>query len=293
MSSLHGMRVGVIGAGAMGMGVVKSLHRAGVAVSVRDIRKDAEDEAAALGAQRARAPSDVAEACDASIILVVDDAQVDAVLFGDRGIAHAKPREHIVAVSSTLDPDYVSSLVPRLPNWLTLIDAPVSGGPKRAADGTMTLMVSGPSAALDTLAPLFDCIAANVFRVGERAGDAARFKIVNNLLAAANLAAAAEALSVAVKAGLDAKSVVDVINASSGASWILADRVPRALGDDPAVRAAAKILAKDARLAVDFAERVGVDCRFARAARDAFRALVDREQGELDDAVILVNALGR
>ncbi len=150
-----------------------------------------------------------------------------------------------------------------------LVDAPVSGGPKRAADGTMTMMVAGDDAARARCAPLFAAIAGTVFHVGARAGDAAKFKIVNNLLAAVNLAAGAEALALAAKAGLDPALVVDVVNASSGGSWIFADRMPRALAGDYAPRAAARILdqGRGHRGRVRAAPRRGRAVRGGRARR--------------------------
>lgn len=286
--------VGVVGAGAMGMGVVASLRRAGIATQVRDVRADAERDARALGADIAPSPAAIAHACEVAILLVVDDRQVDDVLFGRDGYAAAAPPARIVVLSSTLPPDYVTALASRLADLgLLLVDAPVSGGPGRAHAGTMTIMASGPAAALARCDPVFARIAAKVFRVGGVAGDAARFKIVNNLLAAVNLAAAAEALALARRAGLDPARVADVVGASSGASWIFGDRVPRALAGDFAPRAAARILAKDVSIAVDFAERMGVDATFARAARVAFVATVDAGYGDDDDAAIIEWAAGR
>ena len=279
--------VGVIGAGAMGMGVVRSLLRAGFATRVRDIRAEAEREAAALGALVDPSPAILAAACDISIILVGDARQVDTVLFGPDGAASALRVDGIVLLASTLDPDYVTALAPRIAQaGGELVDGPVSGGPKRAADGTMTMMVAGADAALGRCAPVLEAIAGRVFRVGTRPGDAAKFKIVNNMLAAVNLAAGAEALALAAKAGLDPRQVVDVVNASSGGSWIFADRMPRALAGDYTPRAAARILTKDVGIAVDFAARHGVAAPFAAAASAAFVAAVAAGLGEEDDAAI-------
>ncbi len=283
--------VGVIGAGAMGMGVVASLRRAGFVTHVRDIRPAAEDEARALGALIAPSPAAAVRACAVTIILVVDAAQVDAVLFGDDGVADALPAGGIVVLASTLDPDYVAALAPRLAAaGGTLVDAPVSGGPRRAHDGTMTMMIAGEDAACLRCEPVFAAIAGKSFRVGTRAGDAAKFKIVNNLLAAVNLAAGAEALALAAKAGLDPAVVVAVVNASSGGSWIFADRMPRALAGDYAPRAAARILTKDVGIAAAFAQRHGVAAPFAAAAHAAFAATVAAGFGDVDDAAIYEHA---
>lgn len=284
--------VGVIGAGAMGMGVVRSLLRNGFAAHVRDVRREAEHEAAALGAICHPSPAALVTACEIAIVLVVDAAQIDDVLFGPDGAVAAMPPGGIVMVSSTVDPDYVAALAPRVvAAGGLLVDAPVSGGPRRATDGTMTMMVAGEPAALTRCDALLAAIASKVFRVGAKPGDAAKFKIVNNLLAAVNLAAGAEALALAAKAGLDLSQVVAVVNASSGGSWIFADRMPRALAGDYAPRAAARILTKDVGIAVDFAKRHGVAAPFADAARTAFAATVAAGLGDDDDAAIVKSSL--
>ncbi|HVO89077.1 MAG TPA: NAD(P)-dependent oxidoreductase [Casimicrobiaceae bacterium] len=286
-------RVGVIGAGAMGMGVVRSLRRHGVDVVVRDIRIEAEREASALGAQLARSPAELARNCCIAIVLVVDEPQVEAVLFGESGAAHAFAHDSIVVLSSTLAPDYVVALEPRLArHGVTLVDAPVSGGPRKAHDGSMTMMVGGPEIALARCAPLFAFIAGNVFRTGI-VGTGAKCKIANNLLAAANLAAAAEAFALASEAGVDPAMFVELVRASSGASWIFDDRIPRVLAQDYAPRAATRVLAKDVGIAVDYAAKLQVDVPLARAARAVFAAAIADGYGEEDDASIIKAALHR
>lgn len=285
-------RVGVIGTGAMGGGVVESLVRAGIPTSARDIRAEAEARAVRHGAAACDSPAALARASDIVIVLVVDAGQVETVLFGADGVARAAARDRIVLVSSTVDPAYVAALASRLAAVdLTLLDAPVSGGPAKAAAGTMTMMVSGDAQALARAQSVLDRIAGRVFELGPRPGDASTFKIVNNLLAGANLAAGAEALALAQAAGLDLERVRDVVNASSGGSWIFADRVPRALTGDFAPRAAVTLLAKDVGIAATLAERLDVDAPFTRLAAQAFAAAVAAGRGEDDDAVLMRLAL--
>ena len=280
--------VGVIGTGAMGMGVVRSLSRHGVRTFTRDLRPEADREASSLGATPCASPAALAALADIVIVLVVDDKQVDDVLFGASGAAGNFAQDSVVVLSSTVDPAFVAALAPRLRAMnVHLVDAPVSGGPARASDGTMTMMIAGDARARARCADVFDRIAGRVFHVGEAPGQAATFKIVNNLLAAVNLAAAAEALVLAKKAGIDPRAAVDVILASSGASWMAADRMPRVLAGDESVRAAMKILAKDAALAVALGERLSTDVAFARAAARAFDDAVQAGYGERDDASIL------
>lgn len=282
------LRAGVIGTGAMGGGVVQSLVRAGIATSARDILAEAQARAVGHGAAGCASPAEVARVSDVVIVLVVDADQVESVLFGPEGVASAAARDRVVLVSSTVDPLYVNDLAPRLAAaGIALLDAPVSGGPAKAAAGTMTLMVSGDEAALVRVRRILDRIAGRVFVLGPRAGDASTFKIVNNLLAAANLAAGAEALALARAAGLDLEQVRDVVNASSGGSWIFADRIPRALQNDLSPRAAVKLLAKDVRIAAVLADRLRVDAPFSRLALGAFSAAVSAGHAEDDDAVLM------
>lgn len=279
--------IGVIGAGAMGMGVVASLLRNGYPVTVCDIAIAARTEAQARGARVAPSPAAVAAACPALIVLVVDAAQMEDVLQGADGALPGLGTGHVVLACSTIAPADVARFADQVAGTgATLVDAPVSGGPARAHDGTMSMMVAGPASTLDRCEPLFAAMAGHVFRVGTRAGDGARFKIINNLLAAVNLAAAGEAMALAAKAGLDPALVLDVVRASSGASWICTDRMTRALAGDYAPRAAARILAKDVGLAVDLAVSHGVPAPLAHAARAAFAATVADGLGDRDDAAL-------
>ena len=271
-----------------------SLVRGGYRVVARDVRPEADARAAAAGATILASPAEVARSAPVVIVIVVDARQVDEVLFGRDGIVGSGARDRVVLVASTLDPDYVRALPSRCPEaGIAILDTPVSGGPAKAHAGTMTMMVAGPAAARERCAGVFAAIAGRTFAISDRAGDAAATKIVNNLLAGANLAAAAEALALAHALGLDVRATADVISASSGASWMFADRVPRALDDDWAPRAAARILAKDVGIACDVAARVHADATFAEAARRAFLDTVDAGYGEDDDAIVIRRARER
>jgi L-threonate 2-dehydrogenase len=282
------LRIGVIGTGAMGLGVVQSLVRNGIEVGARDILPRAEAAAVAAGATAFPTPAALVREYPTVILLVVDAAQVEEVLFGEHGAAPALMPGAVVIVSSTVAPPYVATLASRIAaRGARLIDAPVSGGPRRASDGTMTIMVSGDAQAIEACAAVFEAIAGRRFVVGARAGDAATFKVLNNQLAAVNLAAGAEALAIAMHAGLDPRLFLEVVCASSGASWIFADRMARALEGDYAPRAATTLLKKDLGIAVDAAAALGCDAPLARAAAEAFDAAVAAGYGAEDDASLL------
>lgn len=281
-------RVGVIGTGAMGLGVVQSLVRNGFAVGARDILPRAEASAVAAGAVAYATPAAMARECRTVILLVVDAAQIEDVLFGAHGVAAEWSPGDVLIVSSTVPPSYVEALAARVGALgARVVDAPVSGGPLRASEGTMTIMLSGDEYAITECARVFHAIAARRFVVGARAGNAAMFKVLNNQLAAVNLAAGAEAMAIAMRAGLDPRVFVDVVGASSGASWIFADRMARVLEDDYDARAATTLLQKDIAIALGSAASLGCEAPIARAARDAFDAAIAAGHGAEDDAALV------
>jgi 3-hydroxyisobutyrate dehydrogenase len=168
-----------------------------------------------------------------------------------------------------------------------MLDAPVSGGPARAREGTLSMMVSGRDAARERAEGVLADVAAKRFLVGAAPGQGSKAKIVNNLLAGVNLAAACEAMTLGLKLGLDAKLVFEVVSASSGASWIFGDRMARVLEGDYAPRAATRILTKDLSIAAATAAEAGVPGPFATTARDVFAAAVADGQGDADDAAVI------
>jgi 3-hydroxyisobutyrate dehydrogenase len=169
------------------------------------------------------------------------------------------------------------------------LDAPMSGGPARARAGTMSLMVACADVVYERHRTLIETLADPIFRVGARIGDGARVKLVNNLLAGINLAGAAEALALAERLGLDPARTLDVIERSSGQSWIGSDRLRRAIAGDLAPRAHTTLLAKDTRLALEmaagahFATPLGVQAaaQFARACESGWAGFDDASLFEL------------
>jgi 3-hydroxyisobutyrate dehydrogenase len=185
-------------------------------------------------------------------------------------------------------PGDVERIARRLhPLGLHGIDAPMSGGPARARDGSMSLMVACPDHVYLRQRVLLDALSAHVFRVGERPGDGARTKLVNNLAAGINLVAAAEVLAMARRMGLDVARTLDVIERSSGQSWIGSERMRRAIAGDLAPRARLALLEKDTRLAVQAAREAGFDGPLGARARDVFAQASAAGLAGCDDAALL------
>ena len=295
----RGKRVGVIGVGNMGLAMVERLCAGGAAVVVHDVLGERLALAANLGADVAPDSASVAGRSATVIVAVVDAAQTEAVLFGEHGVRRADPPPRTVLLCPTIAPGDVERLARGLEALgIEALDAPMSGGPARAREGRMSLMVAGDDAVFERAAPLLHWMADPVFRVGRSPGDGARTKLVNNLLAAANLAAAAEALSLAEAAGLDPQRTLEVIEHSSGQSWIGSERArrwlaARAAGLDarsmpPTAHAA--LLAKDSALALDLARALALVVPIGDAAAAAFATACREGDRQCDDAVLFERA---
>lgn len=282
--------IGIVGVGNMGGAMALRLRDLGHAVAVRDLRPEAEAACAAAGATVHATPAALARHCALVIVCVVDGAQTREVLFGrdgDDGVVHGLAAGGTVMLCPTIAPEDVAeaaqALAVRGLHWL---DAPMSGGPARARDGTMSLMVATEDAVWDRWQPLLAALAARLFRVGTRPGDGARTKLVNNLLAAVNLAGAAEALRLADRLGLDAARTLEVIEQSSGQSWIGSDRARRVLAGDTAPRAHMTLLAKDSALALAAAQGAGLALPVATGAAEAFARACRDGLADADDSAL-------
>jgi putative dehydrogenase len=194
--------VGVIGLGAMGLGVARSLLRAGFAVHACDVRQEVLDKFAAEGGVACATPAIMAQAVDVVITLVVNAAQTETVLFGEHGAAAALKPGSVVISSATVAPDFAIALGQRLAEaGILMLDAPVSGGAARAASGEMTMMTSGPAAVYAKIEDILSGMAGKVYRLGDDHGIGSKVKIINQLLAGVHIAASAEAMALGLREG--------------------------------------------------------------------------------------------
>ncbi len=284
--------VGIVGIGAMGWPMACHLQRLGHPPFVRDIDPRAQARAVAQGLKACRSPAELAQQCETVLVVVVDASQIDDVLFDDDGLVQADrpadaPRQTVVLCSTIAPEDTVRFHASLLGRGIDAIDAPISGGPARADAGTLSMMVAARRDVYARGEPLLRQLASSVHFIGERIGDAARTKLVNNLLAGVNLAAGAEAFALGLRLGLDRRALFEVIRSSSGASWIFNDRMTRALDGDFEPRARTRILTKDVRLAIEMARAAGVRTPLGQDALAAFQAAIDAGFGDDDDAALV------
>lgn len=281
------MTVAIVGVGNMGGGMAANLLAQGWTVRVNDTEASRVAALVAQGAVACPTAGECAAPAGITIVCVVDAKQTDDVLFGAGGVAAAVPGGHTIMLCPTISPQDVQAFTQRLAGLgLKTIDAPMSGGPARARDGSMSLMVACADAVFNQHSALVNTLSSKVFRISQRPGDGARTKLVNNLLAGINLVGAAEVMALAGRMGLDLQRTLDVIEQSSGQSWIGSDRMRRAIAGDYAPRAQVSLLQKDTRLAMQAAQAAGFEGPLGAAARDTFARAAAAGFDALDDAAI-------
>ncbi|GAB4400578.1 MAG: NAD-binding protein [Rhodoferax sp.] len=287
---MNAKTLGVVGLGSMGMGAALSAHRNGVQTWGYDVRAEACAAFVRAGGRVVAAPADLAAHCDVVLILVVNAAQTEDVLFGHGALAeHLKPGS-VVVVSATVDPALPKRWEAQLQQrGLWLIDGPVSGGPQKAAQGQMTMMASGCPQAFAAAGEILDALAGKVYRLGDAAGIGSTVKMVNQHLAGVHIAAAAEAMALGLRAGADPTQLYEVICNSAGMSWMFQNRVPHILAGDYRPLSAVNIFVKDLGIVLDAARQFTLPLPLAATAHQMFlQAAAAGHGGEDDSAVIKI-----
>ncbi|AEA63114.1 putative L-threonate dehydrogenase [Burkholderia gladioli] len=281
-------QVGVIGLGAMGLGVARSLLRAGFRVHACDLREDVLAAFAAEGGVPCATPAELGARCEVLITLVVNAAQTEAVLFGEQGAVPAMRAGSVVISSATVAPDFAVQLGARVEAaGLSMLDAPVSGGAARAASGEMTVMSSGPAEAYAACEDVLAAIAGKVYRLGAEHGAGSKVKIINQLLAGVHIAAAAEAMALGLREGVDADALYEVITHSAGNSWMFENRVPHILDGDYTPLSAVDIFVKDLGLVLDTARRSKFPLPLSATAHQMFMSASSAGHGGEDDSAVI------
>jgi L-threonate 2-dehydrogenase len=277
--------VGIIGVGNMGGSMAANLLALGWPVHVCDIDATKTQLLAQQGAVIHTHPAEIASEVSLLIVCVVDSVQTQEVLFGKHGTAQHMQVGQAVMLCPTIAPEDVEMCAHKLSILgVKTIDAPMSGGPARARDGSMSLMLACADAVFEQHQSLLQTLSNQVFRISQQPGDGARTKLVNNLLAGINLAGAAEVLALSERMGLDLTTTLNVIEQSSGQSWIGSDRMRRAIANDFEPRAHTTLLAKDTKLAVAAADKLGFKTPLGQLATDTFASALLQGFAEQDDA---------
>ncbi|UDM49068.1 L-threonate dehydrogenase [Cupriavidus sp. MP-37] len=280
--------IGVIGLGAMGFGVAQSLLRAGFNVHACDLRAEVLQRFADAGGAPCASPAELGSRCDVVLTLVVNAQQTEAVLFGADGAVAAMQPGKLVIASATVPPGFAETLGQRLAEkGLLMLDAPVSGGAARAASGEMTMMTSGPAEAYALAEDVLAAIAGKVYRLGAAHGAGSKVKIINQLLAGVHIAAAAEAMALGLREGVDPDALYDVITHSAGNSWMFENRVPHILKGDYTPLSAVDIFVKDLGMVLDTARTSKFPLPLSAAAHQMFMMASTAGHGGEDDSAVI------
>lgn len=283
-------RVAVIGLGAMGLPMARRLSGA-FDVAAYDPADERAELGRAAGLEISSDPRAAAEAAAFALLVTRDQAQTDAALFDRRGAALALRSGSVVVLASTIGPDAAVATARKLAvAGVGTVDAPVSGGPARAATGELLIMVGADGAEYAKARPLLDRLASSVVHAGNRVGDGQLLKVVNQLLAGIHIAAAAEAIALARAVGLDPALAVSTLAAGAAQSFMLEDRGPRMLQayvSDPEVRSRVEIFVKDMALVRQTARRASVATALAEAAEDLFVRAKEAGLGDRDDSSVV------
>ena len=264
----------VIGLGAMGMGLAQSLLRAGLKTVGCDVNPAALAFFAEAGGQTSADPAAAAAMAD--------------VLFGQGNAAQAMKPGALVVGCSTVKPDFARNMEQRLADFgLLYLDAPISGGPVKAAAGQMTVMASGaPKAFAKAETALRDAV-GTVYRLGDKAGMGSAMKVVNQLLAGVHIAVAAEAMALGLRMGLPAEDIYTVITNAAGNSWMFENRMAHVLAGDYTPLSAVNIFVKDLGIVSETTREQEMPAPLAAAALQQFVTARAQGLGQEDDAAVI------
>ncbi|MGO9931276.1 MAG: NAD(P)-dependent oxidoreductase [Steroidobacteraceae bacterium] len=280
-------QIAFIGVGRMGSGMVARLIAAGHELTIYDPVASAMAPAAALGARVASSASDAAALCSVAMVSVPgpDDARETARIIAD------STRVKVFVDLSTSGPAAAQAIAALLaPRGISAIDAPVSGGVKGAAEGKLAIMASGPKPAMERVRPLLELL-GKVYWLGGTPGLGQTVKLANNLMSAASLAIAAEALAMGVKAGVDPAAMLEVLNASSGRNSATQDKIPKHVLNRKFDFGFSNALSfKDVRLCLDEAEALGVPMVVGAAVRQML-SITHQIHGAAADCTDLVRVV--
>ncbi|KAI4975758.1 uncharacterized protein LOC123409678 [Hordeum vulgare subsp. vulgare] len=290
MASKAAKRVGFIGLGAMGFGMASHLLKSGFSVTAYDVYKPTLARFAALGGLTKDSPEEVSRDVEILIIMVANEVQAESVLYGNAGAVSVLPVGTSIILSSTVSPGFVTQLKGRLEaecREIKLVDAPVSGGVKRAADGTLTVMVSGTDEALHCTGRVLSALSEKLYLIKGGCGAASSVKMVNQLLAGVHIASAAEAMAFAARLNLRTRRVFEIIQHARGYSWMFGNRVPHMLDNDYTPLSAVDIFVKDLGIVSRESSNSRIPLHVSSVAHQLFVSGSASGWGRYDDSAVV------
>ncbi|WP_298972496.1 L-threonate dehydrogenase [uncultured Roseobacter sp.] len=279
-------KIAVIGLGSMGYGMAQSLLRAGHATYGYDVNPRAAERFQAEGGET-ETLAGIAGTLDVVVVVVLNAEQTQSVLFGSEGVvARLKPGAAVMACA-TVAPEFARQMAARCAEAGVLyLDAPISGGSKKAGEGALSIMASGSAEAFAAARPVLDATASTVFELGDSAGAGSAMKAVNQLLAGVHIAAMAEAMTFGITQGVAPETFVEVISQCAGTSWMLENRAPHIVAGDYTPHSSVDIWPKDLGIVLDAAKSAKFGAPLTAAALQQFLAASGSGLGHEDDAAV-------
>ncbi|MBM7788066.1 NAD(P)-dependent oxidoreductase [Tenggerimyces flavus] len=284
--------VGFVGLGIMGAGMAGNLLKAEHEVVVWNRTASRAEPLVEQGATSAVTPSAVAEQCDVVFVCVSDTPDVEAVLFGENGLAAGLRKGSLVVDCSTVSPSATRAWAERLAEaGISFVDAPVSGGSEGAKNGTLSIMVGGAADDVERARPYLEAMGKTITHLGE-VGTGQICKLVNQILVVVNMLAVSEALVFAKAGGLDLEKTLTAVTGGAAGSWMLANRGPQVIARDWRPGFRLDLQQKDLRLVLEAADSLGVPALATSTVFHLYRTL-EREGLGAEGNHALVKALER
>ncbi len=276
----------VIGLGSMGYGIAQSILRAGHETYGFDISEEQQARFLAEGGSTGTL-TEVAPQLDAVVVVVLNAAQTEAVLFGNDGVVPMMKPGSVVLACATVPPEFAKDMEARCAKrGVHYLDAPISGGSAKAAQGKLSVMASGKPEAFSAARPVLDATSETVFELGDGAGAGSAMKAVNQLLAGVHIATMAEALTFGMTQGVSPEKFVEVISKCAGSSWMLENRAPHIVSGDYTPHSSVNIWPKDLGIVLDIAKSSSFSAPITAAALQQFVAAAGMGLGAEDDAAV-------
>lgn len=280
-------QIAFVGLGAMGFAMARNLVRHQYRVTGYDIRPEAMKRFEAEGGSSAESVREACKGAATVIVMTVNADQAEDVLFKQGG-CDALAQGATVVVMATCAPSRIVDLADRVAaTGRKFIDAPVSGGVVGADGGTLVIMASAAKETFDASEPMLRTLGSNLFYLGEKPGQGASMKIVNQLLCGVHIAVAAEGLAFAERQGIDPALALKLLMTGAAGSWMLGNRGPRMVTDDPTVASSVDIFVKDLGLVLDAGRSAKMGLPLAAAAHQLFLDASGMGIGSKDDGQVI------
>jgi 3-hydroxyisobutyrate dehydrogenase len=282
------MKIAFIGLGTMGVGMALNILKAGHELTVHNRTREKEEAVAKEGARRASTPKEAAVGAEITVICVSDTPDVEKIILGENGVIHGAAEGSLVVDMSTISPTATVRIAQEIgKKGIKMLDAPVSGGPEGARNGTLSIMVGGQADAVAMALPILETMGKSVIHVGA-SGAGQITKAINQIIISGTYLTVAEGLTLGMKAGLEMEKVLQAIWGGAAGSWVLHNRGINVVKNTYPLGFRLNLHHKDLRIALDEARELGVTLPATALVAQIENGLIAQGFGNED-----VSAIGR